>query len=183
MISRRKFVKAMCAGVALIGSCKSFGQQDIDDEDPYVLDIQRNKERYLIDLRTAEGRTAVAWLLRDITAGNIVGRPNWDTLRLAAWAQACMAAHGTHTVLDIHSGLRLKSTNNRLERAVQNSRHLPDRNMNFWAMDVFPFGTNKDYFGRLLATPKFGGVGWYDTHIHFDRRPAPAYWVDHRPSH
>lgn len=180
MIGRRDFLKAFTAGVTLASTPVCYGQ--VSANDPHVLDIQRDRERLLIDLWTLEGRKAIAWLLRDVSAGNVIGIPNWDMLRLAAWSQAWLAAHAQHAVLVVHSGLRLPSTNARLERAALNSRHLPDSTMRFNAMDVYPYGIDKNYFGRLIAMPGFGGVGWYDSHIHFDTRERPIYWTDHRPS-
>jgi uncharacterized protein YcbK (DUF882 family) len=174
MLSRRDFVKGLAAGVAVVTSASAMSQQI--GFVPYSLDMQRNGERFLLDLRTREGLRAAAWLLRDIRAGNVVGLPNMDTLRLAAWAQAALAAQGTHSVFDIHSGLRTHATNLNTEGHHQNSRHLPNREMGFSAIDLNPIGINKEYFGNLIAQPKFGGVGWYSTHIHFDVRERPAYW-------
>lgn len=174
MLSRREFVKGLAAAVALIGADSVYSQTG--GFIPYTLDMQRGRERYLLDLRTSEGLRAAAWLLRDIRAGNVVGIPNMDTLRLAAWAQASLAAQGAHSVFNIHSGLRTLETNLHTEGHAQNSRHIPDTQMRFSAIDLDPIGINKEYFGQLIAQPKFGGVGWYSTHIHFDVREKPVYW-------
>ena len=174
MISRREFVKGLAAAVAFVGTKEVYGQAV--GFIPYTLDMQRGKERFLLDLRTAEGLRAAAWLLRDIRAGNVIGIPNMDTLRLAAWAQASLAAQGAHSVFNIHSGLRTLATNSSTEGHAQNSRHIPDSLMRFSAIDLDPIGINKVYFGNLIAQPRFGGVGWYSTHIHFDVREKPAYW-------
>ncbi|MDO8728654.1 MAG: D-Ala-D-Ala carboxypeptidase family metallohydrolase [bacterium] len=174
MLSRRDFVKGLALGVAAVTSGTAFSQQTVLT--PYALDMQRRGERFLLDLRTTDGLKAAAWLLRDIQAGNVIGRPNTDTLRLAAWAQAALAAQGAHSVFDIHSGLRTLSTNLKTEGHHQNSRHLPNLAMVFSAIDLNPIGINKEYFGNLIAQPKFGGVGWYSTHIHFDVRERPTYW-------
>lgn len=182
MISRRTFLKDFAAGVGLatcglvVPGGAGAEESVAAPPEPFALDMQRAGERVLIDLRTAEGQRAAAWLLRDIRGGNVVGIPSPDVLRLLAWAQAYLAAYGTYTVLDAHSGLRLPRTNATTERAVQGSRHLPDRAGRFAAVDVFPLGINKTFFGQLAATPRFGGVGWYDSHIHFDCRPRPVYW-------
>jgi uncharacterized protein YcbK (DUF882 family) len=144
--------------------------------EPCVIDMARAGERYLIDLRSPEGLRVAAYLLRDVEYGNLVGTPEFDLLRLAAWAQAWMAAYGRYTVLDVHSGLRTREHNSRLEKAKINSLHIPRIGNRFSAMDVDPYGIDRDYFGQLVATTKFGGVGWYSTHIHFDCRAHPAYW-------
>lgn len=172
MLSRRVFLKGMMAGVATVTA----GQSLADSFAPCMLDMQRGRERYLIDLRTDEGLRAAAWLLRDIRAGNVVGKPNYDTLRLAAWAQAELAARGSYAVFDLHSGLRINGTNKTTEGAAKDSRHKPDALMRFSAIDLSPIGIDKNYFGDLISKPRFGGVGWYKTHIHFDVRDRPAYW-------
>ncbi len=174
MLGRRDFLKSFGAGIALVSSGAAFGKIASASE-PCVLDIMRKKERYLIDLRNAEGMRCVAHLLRDIEAGGIVGIPDINMLRLAAWAQAWMAAYGTMTVLDVSSGLRTR-THNYKEGGAPNSRHIPGPGNRFSAMDVNPRGIDREYFGQLVARAGFGGVGWYKTHIHFDYRPKPTYW-------
>gem|GEM_PF-5930494 len=106
----------------------------------------------MIDLRTDEGYRAAAWLLRDVRAGNVVGLPSIDTLFLAAWAQAWAAAHGVYAVLNIHSGLRTMRTNRAIEGAAQNSRHLPDRQLRFSAIDLDPFGLDRRVNSRTHRT-------------------------------
>lgn len=172
MHTRREFLKAFSLSAASLASGAAFGQ---NAPEPYLLDMQRGKDRYLIDLRTNEGLKAAAWLLRDVQAG-VIGVPNLDTLRLAAWTQATAAAYGQYIVLKANSGLRMPRTNARTEKAAHQSRHLPDAYLRFSAIDVDPIGMHLDAYGKLVAHPKFGGVGWYDTHIHFDRRERPAYW-------
>jgi uncharacterized protein YcbK (DUF882 family) len=177
MIGRRDFVKAMSAGVAWLATGAVYSQTPAEGyQEPCVLDMQRRNERYRLDIRTDEGRNTAAWLLRDVRAGDIVGFPDIDLLRLAAWCQACMALNGNAIVLDIHSGLRTPGTNGETEGAAQKSKHLPDGFGVFYAMDVDPRGMDKESFGKMLADLKAGGVGWYPTHIHFDHRSLPAYW-------
>lgn len=175
MLGRRDFLKSFGAGIALVSSGGAFSASPQLAE-PCVIDMMRRKERYLIDLRSPEGLRVASYLLRDIQAGNLQGTPDINTLRLAAWAQAWMAMYGTYTVLDIHSGLRTREHNARVENAATNSLHIPRAGNRFSAIDVNPYGIDREYFGKLVATTKFGGVGWYKTHIHFDCRPTPAYW-------
>lgn len=181
MPSRRDFLKTFGAGIALVASGASFGRTAKRDE-PSMIDMKRtdrkrNKsERYLIDIRSKEGLIVAAYLLRDIESGGIIGVPDMDTLRLAAWAQAWMTMHGRYTVLDVHSGLRMPAYNATLEKGAVNSRHLPRAGRRFSAVDVNPEGVDLKYFGDLVTVAKFGGVGRYKTHIHFDSREVPAYW-------
>lgn len=87
-----------------------------------------------------------------------------------------MAKYGAYTVLDIRSGLRTRAHNANVENAATNSLHIPDRQNRFSAIDVHPYDIDLQYFGDLVKTAKFGGVGWYRSHIHFDCRKKPAYW-------
>lgn len=189
---RRDFIKAMSCSVALatatkpeilLASTSSVANLVSTPEQlysymgssPYMLDLQRAGERYQIDLRYPNGVAIAAYMLRDIKA-NRQGYPNLDLLKLAAWSQAWLAAQKSYTLLHVNSGLRTFRTNSSIEGAARNSRHLPDHRGIFYAMDVKPEGVDRKFFGDLIAQPKFGGVGWYSTHVHFDIRDKVAYW-------
>lgn len=146
------------------------------EQEPFLLDAQRNGERFKIDLRTKEGYEAARYLLRDIRDGNTKGYPNPYLLRLAAWFQAYVAQNYQYTVLNITSGLRTSKTNSRIEGAAQNSKHLTDEFGFFHAMDVKPIGLDVGTAGEVMRLAKNGGVGWYNTHVHFDIREKTAYW-------
>ncbi len=152
MIGCREFLKSFGAGVALLSSGASFGTSNLQTE-PCIIDIMRNRERYLIDIRSAEGLRIASYLLRDIQAGNLQGIPNFNTLRLAAWAQAWMAMYGTYTVLDIHSGLRTREHNARVENAATNSLHIPTAGNRFSAIAVNPVGADREYSGSWRQRP------------------------------
>lgn len=190
-MNKREFLKAFGAGAVAAATNKqvfahsqwnpsqlqSFDPSVINwGDDPYVVDLQRGQDRFQIDLRTKEGYRIASYLLRDIRAGR-QGYPHIEMLRLVAWAQAWLAAYDRFTVIKITSGLRTKATNSSTEGAARNSRHLPNPEGVFYAMDVDPYGVDRNYFGQLISTPRFGGVGWYPHHIHFDIRNHPAYWV------
>lgn len=175
MLGRREFLKYFGAGVAFASSGGAIASRAAQIE-PCVIDMMRNKERFIIDIRSEEGLRIAAYLLRDVNGGNVIGIPDYNTLRLAAWAQAWMAKYGAYTVLDIRSGLRTRAHNAQVEKAAINSLHIPDRQNRFSAIDVHPYGIDLQYFGDLVKTAKFGGVGWYRSHIHFDCRKKPAYW-------
>lgn len=140
-----------------------------------LLDIQRGADRFQIDFSTPEGFRTAAWMLRDIRA-NKVGIPNVEMLQLAAWAQAVLAEHHSYTVFEVTSGLRTQSTNAVVEGAARNSRHLPDENGQFHAMDIKPIGVNIDQLAKTLQYPAFGGVGVYRAHVHFDIRDYATQW-------
>jgi uncharacterized protein YcbK (DUF882 family) len=140
-----------------------------------LLDIQRGADRFQIDFSTAEGYKTAAWMLRDIRA-NRMGVPNIEMLRLAAWAQVVLAQHQAYTVFEITSGLRTHHTNSIVEGAARNSRHLPDENGQFYAMDIKPIGVNIDQLAKTLQYPAFGGVGVYSSHVHFDIRDYATQW-------
>lgn len=140
-----------------------------------LLDVQRGSDRFQIDFSTPEGYQTAAWLLRDIRA-NRTGLPNIEMLQLAAWAQVALAEHHAYTVFEITSGLRTHQTNSVVEGAARNSRHLPDSNGQFYAMDIKPVGVNIDQLAKILQYPAFGGVGVYRSHVHFDIRDKPVRW-------
>ena len=140
-----------------------------------LLDVQRGSDRFQIDFSTQEGFRTAAWLLRDIRA-NRVGIPNIEMLQLAAWAQVVLAEHHAYTVFEVTSGLRTQQTNSVVEGAARNSRHLPDANGQFFAMDIKPVGVNIDQLAKILQYPAFGGVGIYHSHVHFDIREKAVTW-------
>lgn len=144
--------------------------------DPFLLDAQRNGERFMMDLRTREGYEKARHLLRDIRDQNSIGFPNPYLLRLAAWFQAYVAQNHNYTVLQITSGLRTARSNSKLEGAAQNSKHLMDQYGFFHAMDVKPVGLSVDLAGNIVSLAKHGGVGLYRTHVHFDIREKVTTW-------
>ncbi|MBL8510645.1 MAG: hypothetical protein JNM52_03275 [Betaproteobacteria bacterium] len=169
MLGRRDFLRALSASITLVlPSTASHAQVGSAQREPYVLDMQRGSHRYQLDITTPHGYNAAAWLLRDVQA-DFVGLPNIDTLRLLAWAQAYIAAHGRHTVFIATSGARLLSTNSHIEGAAQNSLHIPDIRREFTAVDLSPDNLDLTILGEVMKLPRFGGVGLYKTHVHVDR--------------
>lgn len=140
-----------------------------------LIDIQRGQDRFQIDFSTQEGYQTAAWLLRDARA-NQTGLPNIEMLQLAAWAQVVLAEHHAYTVFKVTSGLRTHHTNSIVEGAARQSRHLPDHNGQFFAMDIKPVGVNIDQLAKILQYPAFGGVGIYNSHVHFDIREKAVLW-------
>ena len=140
-----------------------------------LLDVQRGSDRFQIDFGTPEGYRTAAWMLRDIRA-NRVGVPKVEMLQLAARTQSVLAEHHAYTVFEITSGLRTHHTNSVTEGAARNSRHLPDENGQFYAMDIKPIGVNIDQLAKTLQYPAFGGVGVYRSHVHFDIREYATQW-------
>jgi uncharacterized protein YcbK (DUF882 family) len=175
-MTRRKFLLASgqaAAGASVVFSSLTSGKPFVQ---PTLLDLQRAGERFQIDISTREGYQTAAWVLRDIRAGNKTGFPNIEMLQLAAWAQAVLAEHYQYTVFEVTSGLRTPGTNSAIEGAARNSRHLPDSNQQFFAMDIKPIGAKIDQVTKILQHPAFGGVGTYNTHVHFDIRDKAVVW-------
>ncbi len=141
-----------------------------------ILDLQRAGQRLRLNLLSAEGYQAAAWMLRDIQAGNRVGWPSPELLAFAAHLQRALAEHHSYTVFSVTSGLRTQATNRKTEGAAQFSRHLPDSNNQFFAMDIKPMGATLDQLLAMAGRTSFGGVGRYDTHLHLDVRQQPARW-------
>lgn len=74
------------------------------------LDLQRAGQRLRLNLLTAEGYQAAAWMLRDIQAGNRVGWPSPELLAFAAHLQRALTEHHAYTVFTVTSGLRTHTT-------------------------------------------------------------------------
>lgn len=172
-LSRREFSRylvGITAGVSLARtlSAQELGNDEMAPRDDYsMIDIQRGKQRALVDFATTAGYAEAAWLMRDASA-NYIGKPHPQMLRLMAWLQAVVAAHGSHETFIITSGARLRATNARIEGAADNSRHIPSKTGIFSATDLqptrFPIRTIAD----VLAKAKYGGIGEYQHHLHVD---------------
>lgn len=138
--------------------------------EPSFLWLARNGDRARFNFASPEGYRQAAWFLRDVRAGGVIGRPNPNLLRLIAWTQGYLAVYGYDVPYDVHSGLRTPWTNQRTEGASRASMHLPDKHGMFHAMDYSAKGLTPDYLSKLLAYPRFGGVGRYDNRdfVHAD---------------
>ena len=155
---RRNFLKAV--GVAAIAAVRPGGLAAI--EMPLVLWAARAGDEAQIDCATLQGQQTLAWLLRDIRAGNLTGIPHPGLVKLLCWQQAWLAAYGFHVRFDILSGLRSGATNRSTEGAARNSLHQPDAANLFRAVDFHSATVNSEYLGRLAALAQQGGVGFYD---------------------
>ena len=144
-------------------------------QEPVLLDLQRGDDRFQIDLQSFEGYRMAAYLLRDVRSGQ-QGFPDPDLLRLAAWSQAVMTQSFGYTAFRVTSGLRTRQSNQNTEGAARNSRHLPDGQGRFYAMDVEPVGGRIEQLATALIRAGFGGVGVYERHVHFDVRETPVFW-------
>lgn len=165
----------MCAlpSVVLLAPFACFSAEE--GGEPRWLDLQRGDERFQIDLDTFEGYRMAAYLLRDVQSGR-QGFPDLNLLRLAAWSQAVMAQSVAYTAFRVTSGLRTQQSNLQIEGAARNSRHLPDSQGRFFAMDVAPVGSQVEQLAGALVRAGFGGVGVYEKHVHFDVRETPVFW-------
>lgn len=155
---RRDFLKAM--GVAALAATHRdcLAATDV----PLVLWASRAGYEAQVDCNTGHGQQTLAWLLRDIRAGNLTGIPHPGLVKLLCWQQAWLAAYGFHVRFDILSGLRLAATNRSTEGASRSSLHQPDATNIFRAVDFRSATVNSEYLGRLAALAKQGGVGFYD---------------------
>jgi uncharacterized protein YcbK (DUF882 family) len=172
---RRKFLFNLPLLLAPTGLLHS-GNSAASIPQSLMLDLQRAGQRLRLNLLTAEGYQAAAWMLRDIQAGNRVGWPSPELLAFAAHLQRALTEHHAYTVFTVTSGLRTHTTNRKTEGAAQQSRHLPDSNNQFFAMDIKPMGATLDQLLAMASRTSFGGVGRYDTHLHLDVRQQPARW-------
>ena len=155
---RRDFLKAV--GVAAIAAVHPGSL--VAKETPLVVWVSRAGEEAHIDCATVSGQQTLAWLSRDIRAGNQAGMPHPGLVQLLCWQQAWLAAYGFHVRFDILSGLRLEATNRSTEGASRSSLHQPDAANFFRAVDYRSATVNSEYLGRLAALAQQGGVGFYD---------------------
>ena len=179
MMLRRDFLKAVSIGATvapLLTPKEVFGQQQAL---PTVLWLKRGRDEARLDYSTPEGYRHLCWILRDETA-NVVGIPDPKLLRLTSWIQAWLAGYDRHIRYEILSGMRLKSTNDKLrkkEKAALNSKHIPDENMVFRAIDTRNNVVSSEYLGRLAWMAQQGGVGFYVRDFsHLDSGPRIASW-------
>lgn len=158
-------------------------QQVISQYYTIPLWVGRGSERRQIDAGTTEGYKAACWLLRDIRAGDIVGRVTLRTLYTVSWAQAWLAAHWELRPVDFLSGLRTPHTNETTEGAALASLHLPDKQMIFRAADWRIQGVPATYLADLARAGAGGGIGIYPwgEFIHNDDG-RPHTWVGKPPS-
>lgn len=141
-----------------------------------VLDLQRADQRFRLDVSTKQGYQTAAWLLRDIKANNQMAWPSMNLLLWASYLQQALAVMHRYTVFEITSGLRTPATNQSTEGAAQQSRHLPDQNNRFYAMDIKPLGASLDQLVSLADQTTQGGIGRYESHLHLDVRQHAARW-------
>lgn len=141
-----------------------------------VLDLQRADQRFRVDVSSKQGYQTAAWLLRDIKANNQMAWPSMNLLMWASYLQQALAVMHSYTVFEITSGLRTPATNQITEGSAQHSRHLPDQNNRFYAMDIKPLGASLDQLLSLASQSTQGGIGRYESHLHLDVRQHAARW-------
>lgn len=172
MLSRREFLRALSFSTVVLSHKTTHAQMYGDSARipasiPHVIDLQRGRERLLIDILTPEGMRAAAHLLRDVKAG-YTALPHTNMLTLLAWFQAVVALHGHHETLIITSGARRRDTNALIEGAADNSRHIPNKDGIFSAADLQPTRLSINSVADVFAHAKFGGIGEYKSHLHID---------------
>lgn len=192
MVTRRSFLKAgglLLASFLPFRAESNFAPQGVDviqDESqrfvalgqPQTLWVRRGRDEALLNVYTDDGYRKLAWLARDIRAGNLVGIPSPRLVRLTVWMQAWLAAQGVRKPLILLSGLRTTRTNNSTEGAAWASKHLPDKNGMFYALDFEVPGVPSSYLAKLALWAHEGGVGFYGDagHVHIDYG-RPRFWV------
>lgn len=194
MVTRRDFLKTG-AGLILASSLPSladsnFAPQGVDviqddspayllsADQPQTLWVRRGRDEAMLNVYTDDGYKKLAWLARDIRAGNLVGIPSPRVVRLAVWMQAWLTAQGVKKPLILLSGLRTTRTNDSTEGASRASRHLPDKSGMFYALDFEVPGVPSSYLAKLALWAHEGGVGFYGDagHLHIDDG-RPRFWV------
>jgi uncharacterized protein YcbK (DUF882 family) len=97
----------------------------------------------------------LCWTLRDLQADRVFPMDR-GLLDVLAGVQAWLARTGVHAPLEIHSGYRTRTTNQKLEGAALNSRHLLGR-----AADVTVPGVKNLRLAQMASVLGRGGTGFY----------------------
>lgn len=165
-LNRRDFLR-MLSGMAAMVAIPAMGSQS--DPQAWPLWLRRGGDEFRFDAKDPEGYRIAMYLLRDVQAGRY-GYPHPRLLYLVSWAQAWLAMHSFHVPFDATSGLRLPSTNNRIEGAARASLHLPDPNWRFYALDFRARYLDAAYTAKLMRAVGMGGVGlyWQRDFVHAD---------------
>lgn len=176
MMSRRSFLRLSIAGLALAASPLAIGNRYYG-----TLWLKRNDSELRINYLDQAGNLipqhykAACWILRDVQE-NKCGYVSLRLLETVAWMQAYLAQHNVQRPFVVHSGLRMPSTNKKVEGA-RASMHLPDERGYFRAMDISMDGVDSKYIAALAYHAQQGGLGFYPGRdfIHVDTGPI-RYW-------
>lgn len=106
----------------------------------------------------------LCWALRDIQADRVFPIDH-GLLDVLAGLQAWLARSGVRAPLEIHSGYRSRSTNQKVEGAAFNSRHLLGK-----AADVTVPGVKNVKLAGMASVLGRGGTGFYPgrNFVHID---------------
>ena len=106
----------------------------------------------------------LCWALRDIQADRVFPMDR-GLLDVLAGLQVWLARSGVHAPLEIHSGYRTRTTNQKLEGAALNSRHLLGK-----AVDVTVPGVKNIKLAGMASVLGRGGTGLYPgrNFVHID---------------
>ena len=106
----------------------------------------------------------LCWALRDLRADRVFPMDH-GLLDVLAGLQAWLARSGVRAPLEVHSGYRTRSTNQKLEGAALNSRHLLGK-----AADVTVPGVKNVKLAGMASVLGRGGTGFYPgrNFVHID---------------
>ncbi len=97
----------------------------------------------------------LCWALRDLQADRVFPMDH-QLLDVLAGLQAWLARSGVRAPLEIHSGYRTRNTNQKLEGAALNSRHLVGK-----AADITVPGVKNLKVAEMASLLGHGGTGFY----------------------
>ena len=97
----------------------------------------------------------LCWALRDLQSNRVFPMDH-GLLDVLAGLQAWLARSGVRAPLEIHSGYRTRSTNQKLEGAALNSRHLVGK-----AADITVAGVKNLRVAQMASVLGRGGTGFY----------------------
>ena len=97
----------------------------------------------------------LCWALRDLQADRVFPMDH-QLLDVLAGLQSWLARNGVRAPLEIHSGYRTRSTNQKLEGSALNSRHLVGK-----AADITVPGVKNLKVAEMASLLGRGGTGFY----------------------
>jgi uncharacterized protein YcbK (DUF882 family) len=117
----------------------------------------------------------LCWLMRDVQANRVftMDRRLFDVL---VGVQVWLARNGVQAPIEIHSGYRTRKTNNKIEGAALDSRHLIGQ-----AADISVPGVSNVKLAGMASVLGRGGTGFYvgKGFVHVDCGDERI-WVDQR---
>lgn len=186
-LRRRRMLLALPFAVALSGAAGGAGGAAADNQLEVLIGGKR--ELWLVrgseELRATYWSAArghdrdaylnLCWLLRDMQADRVFAMDR-RLLDVLVGTQNWLVRNGIRAPIEIHSGYRTRKTNNRLEGAALDSRHLLGQ-----AADISVPGVSNVKIAGMASVLGRGGTGFYvgKGFVHVDSGDERI-WIDQK---